>query len=171
MENVLSEIVERLAQCGENSHIEISKAEAIDILEALGELKLCRDELAETSEALDLAANALEKAHDAFVSAETETKGLREIKNILGWRYKNPVNRDRLFWEYAKLITGDYDLETKTSIEPMAKKAAIEYLRKKYEFASYDAAYKNIQRAIKQRKDKYGGGGYKGLLPGNWPEV
>jgi hypothetical protein len=46
------------------------------------------------------------EAHRRFDTADSETHGLNEAKKIFGWRHKEPINKERVFWEYIDLIMG-----------------------------------------------------------------
>ena len=147
--------------------LEMSEDDFKEILSSFGDLVIHRKKWAEIRLTFDALVDYMKEIHQAFLDADSEAEGFRAVKKMLGWRYKPPVDRDRLFWEYLKLIRGDYDIDTLEHIEPIPKKEAIERIMRKYEFASYNAAFKQIQRAIKQRKDKFGAD-LKGMLPGNW---
>mgnify|MGYP006971738216 CR=1 FL=1 len=161
---------------GDKVVIEISKDDFREIILNLGAAIHYEKESQENESAKNALVDHLSKGYDAFKNGETESQGLRQAKKIMGWKFKEPVKKESLFWEYVKLIVGDYDLETKTEMPAISKTEAIEKIRQKYEFASYDAAYKQVQRAIKTQKnlckEEYDTEkGYKGLLPWNWPKI
>ncbi len=155
---------------GDHVTIEISKGDFREIILSLGAAIQYKKENSENETLKDALMDYHEQALAVFKSAQTEAEGLRKAKKAFGWSFKKPVNKGAVFWDYIKLITGNYDLETKTETVPISKTEAVEKIRQKYELASWEAAYKQIQQAIKDRKVKFGDEGYKGLLPPNWPD-
>ena len=51
--------------------------------------------------------------------------------------------------------------------KPMPKKDAIHYLQKKYDFLSYNAAYRQVQQGLNEWKNAFGDQEYDRLLPEN----
>ena len=147
--------------------MKISKKDFGEMLLAFENLTNHSKKMAEIKMTLDSLIGLYNKAHETFKSANNESNGLQEVKKMFGWRHKKPVAKERIFWEYIELIMGTTTLLKIKNPQPMSKIDAINYLKKKYDFVSYDSAYKQVQRGLEEWKHVFGDKEYMKLLPEN----
>jgi len=162
---------ETLKEESENTvTLEITRKDFGDMLLVFGNLVHQKKKWAEIKTTMDGLIRLFKEAHEVFKAAENEIEGLREVKKMFGWHHKEPIDKDRIFWEYLDLVVGQTSLETLRTIEPMPKKEAIVYLQKKYDFSCYSATCTLVHRGLEQWKEALGDQGYRGLLPVDLPE-
>ena len=147
--------------------LKISKKDFGDLLLVFKMFTNCRDRLAETAMTLQGLTGLFKEAHRIFDTADNETHGLSEVKKLFGWLHKEPINKERVFWEYIDLIMGTSHSQPLENQKPMPKKDAIHYLQKKYNFLSYNAAYRQVQQGLDEWKNAFGDQEYDRLLPEN----
>jgi hypothetical protein len=109
----------------------------------------------------------LQAAWAAFTSPDRHEKRASNAIKELGFsegKRRSRINHNAVFHEYLNLILGGIDWDTFQQIPAIPKQEAVQAIQKKYELASYESAYKFIQRAIKDQGQEG-----QGLLPSNWP--
>jgi len=111
----------------------------------------------------------LKAARDVFFTDGRHDKRASDAVKELGFsegRRKSRINHEAVFWEYLDLTLGGIDWSNFQLIPAVSKTEAVKIIQKKYDLQSYDAAYKFIQRIIKQK-----GQSGQGLLPANWSDL
>ena len=131
----------------------LSKAEVQELAGNIAEYRIMKERL--------LAAWAAYTTPDKH--EKRASNAIKELGFSVGKRTSR-INHKALFHEYLNLILGGIDWETFKSIPAISKEEAIQALQEKYELASYDAAYKFIQRIILEQGQEG-----RGLLPSSWP--
>ncbi len=150
--------------------LKISKKDLGDLLLVFKMLVNCSDRLTETAIALKGLTGIFKEAHRRFDAADNETHGLNEVKRLLGWQHKEPINKDRVFGEYIELIMGTSHSQPLNNRKPIPKKDAIHFLQKKYDFISYNAVFGLIQQGLNEWKSAFSDQEYTKLLPQNSEE-
>ncbi len=158
-------------------HIDLTHGDFLQIiafLEDLIETKRENEELKQIlGKAIDKVARAIEAYKDSETTPKIETRAAKALR-ILGIRdHKRRPERNNGFDmlnEYVGLICGGYNDEFE-KIPPLSKPDAIQHLKEKYGFASYNACLQFLRRAWTKHVRELEAAGeshsWGGVLPGN----
>lgn len=127
--------------------VDLSGPEILQLVETIRRIPFLEQELANARADRDSYLRAFAEAHEIMRSNDPTRDKHRRIVEHFGLHAVERRPKWRLRFEFEQLQRGYYDPQTETQYPPVGPVEAVNAIRQRFNFPSYEAARKALQRA------------------------